>query len=86
MVGTCAAADTPSCTRWAASRALCNVLQPLLQASELCDVMLKQCARRRGVRCRTSKQLVFENNHIAAWWWATARPCAGGGGRHDVVP
>ncbi|KAK8830888.1 hypothetical protein WA577_003589, partial [Blastocystis sp. JDR] len=35
-------------------QSLCNVLQPLLQASELCDVMLKQ----------TSKQLVFENNHI----------------------
>ena len=45
-------------------QSLCNVLQPLLQASELCDVMLKQCARRRGVRRRTSKQLVFENNHI----------------------
>ena len=45
-------------------QSICNLLQVLLQDSELCDVMLKQYGRRRGMTCRTSKQLVFENNHI----------------------
>mgnify|MGYP002646376910 FL=1 len=57
--------ETPFLYPLSGKQSVCDVLHALLQEkSEYCDIMLQQWERVRSVTRRTSKQLVFENNHI----------------------